>query len=236
MAIEHEIPFDNSYARLPDRFYARIAPTPVPHPRLISVNDGLADFLRLDPAVLRSADGVGMLSGNRIPSGAEPLAMAYAGHQFGGWVSQLGDGWAILLGEVIGRDGIRRDVQLKGAGQTPFSRMGDGRAALGPVLREYIVSDAMAALGIPTTRTLAAVTTGEKIHRERPLPGAIVTRVAQGHVRVGTFEFFAARRDTEALTTHTDYVITRHYPEAGEALTISLDHPVGALQWRAGRG
>ncbi len=151
--------------------------------------------------------------------------MAYAGHQFGVFVPQLGDGRAILLGEVVDRDGVRRDIQLKGSGRTPFSRGGDGRAALGPVLREYIVSEAMAALGVPTTRSLAAVTTGETVHaRDRLLPGAVLTRVASSHVRVGTFQFFAARGDVEATRQLADYVIARHYPEAADA-----DNPYVAL-------
>ena len=163
--------FDNSYARLPDRFFARIMPTIVAAPQLVRLNRELAHQLTLDPDWLAAPEGVAMLAGNRIPDGAEPIATAYAGHQFGHFVPQLGDGRAILLGEVIGRDGVRRDIQLKGSGPTPFSRRGDGRAALGPVLREYVVSEAMAALGIPTTRALAAVTTGETVLRERPLPG-----------------------------------------------------------------
>ena len=191
--------FDNTYARLPDRFFARLPPTPVPAPRLIRLNDILVRHLGLDPEALSSPKGVEILAGNRIPAGAEPLAMAYAGHQFGTWVPQLGDGRAILLGEVIGQNNVRYDIQLKGAGRTPFSRMGDGRAVLGPVLREYVVSEAMAAFGIPTTRAAAAVTTGEQIMRERLLPGAMLTRVAQSHVRVGTFQFFAARGDVQAL-------------------------------------
>ncbi len=210
---EPSFPFDNSYARLPDRFYAKLAPTPVPAPALVRVNDGLARELGLDPVALASPEGVAILAGNRVPSGSSPLAMAYAGHQFGSWVPQLGDGRAILLGEVVDRQGRRRDVQLKGSGPTPFSRMGDGRAVLGPVLREYIVSEAMAGLGVPTTRALAAVTTGEQIRRETMLPGAVLTRVAQGHVRVGTFQYFAARRDGDALRVLADYVIDRHYPE-----------------------
>ncbi len=217
-------PFDNSYARLPGRFFARLAPTPVPAPRLIALNHALARRLGLDPETLSSPEGVEILAGNRVPKGAEPLAMAYAGHQFGAWVPQLGDGRAILLGEVIDQDGIRRDMQLKGAGRTPFSRMGDGRAVLGPVLREYIVSEAMAALGIPTTRALAAVTTGEKIMRETPLPGAVLTRIAQSHVRVGTFQFFAARGDEEALRLLADHVIARHYPAAA-----GVERPYRAL-------
>ena len=205
--------FDNSYAQLPERFYASLPPSPVPRPRLIRLNEELARHLGLDPGQLRNESGIEILAGNRVPDGATPLAMAYAGFQFGGWVPQLGDGRAILLGEVFDADGIRRDIQLKGAGRTPFSRMGDGRAVLGPVLREYIVSEAMAALGIPTTRSLAAVFTGEKIMRETLLPGAVLTRIAGSHVRVGTFQYFAARRDVEALRLLADYVITRHYPE-----------------------
>ena len=208
------ITFDNTYVRLPERFYARLAPTPVAVPRLIRVNEGLARQLGIDPARLGSPDGVAVLSGNRVPPGAEPLAMAYAGHQFGNWVPQLGDGRAILLGEVVGRDGIRYDIQLKGSGPTPFSRNGDGRAALGPVLREFLVSEAMAALGIPTTRTLAAVTTGERILRqEGMLPGAVLTRVSKSHVRVGTFEYFGNRGDTEAVRALADYVLARLYPD-----------------------
>jgi uncharacterized protein YdiU (UPF0061 family) len=208
------IPFDNSYARLPDRFYTRLAPTPVARPALVKVNAALARELGIDPAALASGEGVAVLAGNRVPEGADPLAQAYAGHQFGGWVPQLGDGRAILLGEVVGTDGVRRDIQLKGAGRTPYSRMGDGRAWLGPVLREYIVSEAMHALGIPTTRALAAVTTGETIVRETLLPGAVLTRVAASHIRVGTFQFFAARQDTEALGELAAHVIERHYPGA----------------------
>ena len=154
-------PFDNTYTALPASFFARVAPTPVAAPRLIRLNRPLAVQLGLDPDWLASPEGVEILAGKRVPEGAEPIAMAYAGHQFGHFVPQLGDGRAILLGEVVDRDGVRRDIQLKGSGPTPFSRRGDGRAALGPVLREYVVSEAMAALGIPTTRALAAVTTGE---------------------------------------------------------------------------
>ena len=205
--------FDNSYAQLPERFYASLPPSPVPRPRLIRLNEELARHLGLDPGQLGNESGIEILAGNRVPDGATPLAMAYAGYQFGGWVPQLGDGRAILLGEVIDVDGVRRDIQLKGAGRTPFSRMGDGRAVLGPVLREYIVSEAMAALGIPTTRSLAAVFTGEEIMRETLLPGAVLTRIAGSHVRVGTFQYFSARRDVEALRLLADYVITRHYPE-----------------------
>ena len=209
-------PFKNTYARLPDRFFARVAPTPVAAPRLVRLNRELALHLGLDPDWLASPEGVEILAGKRVPEGAEPLAMAYAGHQFGHFVPQLGDGRAILLGEVVDRDGVRRDIQLKGSGPTPFSRRGDGRAALGPVLREYVVSEAMAALGIPTTRTLAAVITGEAVIRDTLLPGAVLTRVASSHIRVGTFQFFAARRDIKGVRLLADYVIARHYPQAAE--------------------
>src|SRR4029453_7604977 len=187
------VPFDNSSAPLPERFYARLAPTPVARPRLVKPNTALALELGLDAAMLASPAGVEILAGNRLVQGIEPIALAYAGHQFGNFVPQLGDGRAILLGEVVDRSGQRRDIQLKGSGPTPFSRRGDGRAALGPVLREYIVSEAMARLGIPTTRSLAAVMTGESVLRETPLPGAVLTRVASSHIRVGTFQYFAAR-------------------------------------------
>ena len=216
------LPFDNSYARLPERFYTRTDPTPVAKPGLIAINEALARELGLDPAALATPEGLAVLAGNRVPEGAEPLAQVYAGHQFGGWVPQLGDGRAILLGEVTDSAGRRRDIQLKGAGRTPYSRMGDGRAWLGPVMREYLVSEAMAALGIPTTRALAAVTTGEPVLREDALPGAVLTRVAASHVRVGTFQFFAARQDREALEALTGHVIARHYPEAARAETPAL--------------
>jgi uncharacterized protein YdiU (UPF0061 family) len=211
------IPFDNLYARLPDRFYARLDPTPVAAPKLIRINTALAQTLGIDPDALTSPEGVAVLAGNRVPPGAEPMALAYAGHQFGHFVPQLGDGRANLLGEVIGRDGIRRDIQLKGSGPTPFSRRGDGRAALGPVLREYLVSEAMAALGIPTTRSLAAVTTGETIWRETMQPGAVLTRVAASHIRVGTFQYLAARNDEAGLRLLAEHAIARHYPEAATA-------------------
>jgi uncharacterized protein YdiU (UPF0061 family) len=209
--------FDNSYARLPERFFARLPATPVAAPRLIRLNDALAQSLGLDGSALSTEAGIAILAGNLVPDGAEPLAMAYAGHQFGNFVPQLGDGRAILLGEVVGRDGVRRDIQLKGGGRTPFSRGGDGRAALGPVLREFLLSEAMAALGVPTTRTLAAVTTGDFVFRDGPQAGAVLTRVAQSHVRIGTFQFFAARGDTDAVRILADYVIARHYPEAASA-------------------
>jgi uncharacterized protein YdiU (UPF0061 family) len=206
--------FDNSYARLPDRFYARLAPTPVSTPRLVKLNEALAAELGLDPEELASPEGVAMLAGNAVPTGSKPIALAYAGHQFGNFVPQLGDGRAVLLGEVIDRNGKRRDIQLKGSGPTPFSRNGDGRAALGPVLREYIISEAMQALGIPTTRSLAAVITGDPVYRETALPGAVLTRVAASHIRVGTFQFFAARGDVEGVRLLADHVIGRHYPDA----------------------
>jgi uncharacterized protein YdiU (UPF0061 family) len=209
--------FKNTYARLPERFYARVDPTPVAAPRLVKINVELAQSLGLDPDALASEQGVEILAGNRVAEGSEPLAQAYAGHQFGQFVPQLGDGRANLLGEGIGCNGVRYDIQLKGSGPTPFSRRGDGRAALGPVLREYIVSEAMAALGVPTTRALAAVTTGQQVMRETVLPGAVLTRVAASHLRVGTFQYFAARGDQEGIRTLADYAIARHYPEVAQA-------------------
>lgn len=211
------VPFDNSYARLPEAFYRRVLPTPVAQPKLIKVNEDLARTLGIDPAALATAEGVEILAGLRVAQGAEPLAMAYAGHQFGQFVPQLGDGRAILLGEVVDRDGHRRDIQLKGSGPTPFSRRGDGRAAMGPVLREYLVSEAMAALGVPTTRALAAVSTGEPVYRETVLPGAVLARVASSHIRVGTFQFFAARGDTDSTRLLVDHVLERHYPDLRDA-------------------
>jgi uncharacterized protein YdiU (UPF0061 family) len=212
-----QFPFEHTYAALPANFFARVAPTPVAAPRLIKLNRELAIQLGLDPDQLATPEGAEILSGKRLPEGAEPIAMAYAGHQFGHFVPQLGDGRAILLGEVIDKDGIRRDIQLKGSGPTPFSRRGDGRAALGPVLREYIVSEAMAKLGIPTTRSLAAVISGESVMRETVLPGAVLTRVAASHIRVGTFQFFAARGDVDDVRRLADHAIGRHYPELATA-------------------
>jgi uncharacterized protein YdiU (UPF0061 family) len=226
-----QFPFDHSYSRLPERFFQRVAPSAVPAPRLIRLNIPLARDLGLDPDWLGTPAGVAVLAGNSVPEEAMPLALAYAGHQFGNFVPQLGDGRAILLGEVIDRSGVRRDIQLKGAGPTPYSRMGDGRAALGPVLREYIVSEAMAALGVPTTRALAAVSTGDAVMRETALPGAVLTRVAASHIRIGTFQFFAARRDVEGLRALADHVIARHYPAAAEAeapYVALLDAVIGA--------
>jgi uncharacterized protein YdiU (UPF0061 family) len=207
-------PFDNTYARLPEHFFARQRPTPVEKPALIAVNAGLAAELGIDAARLSAAEWAAIAAGNMVPDGADPIALAYAGHQFGQFVPQLGDGRAILLGEVVDRAGVRRDIQLKGSGPTAFSRRGDGRAALGPVLREYTVAEAMHAMGIRSTRALAAVTTGELVFREATLPGAVLIRVAESHVRVGTFQYFTVRRDSEAVRRIADYVIDRHYPSA----------------------
>ncbi|MFU8896750.1 MAG: protein adenylyltransferase SelO [Gammaproteobacteria bacterium] len=217
--------FDNSYARLPGRMFARLEPTPVAEPRLLAFNHALARELGMQDTTARDpAELAAMFAGNTVPAGAAPLAMAYAGHQFGNFVPQLGDGRALLLGEVVDARGRRRDVQLKGSGRTPFSRGGDGRAALGPVLREYLLSEAMHALGIPTTRALAAVATGEPVWRDEPLPGGVVTRVAASHVRVGTFQYFAARGDVEAVRRLADHVIARHYPAL-----VEVDAPYLAL-------
>ncbi len=209
--------FDNSYARLGETFHQHIMPTPVAAPLLLKLNRPLCEELGLNADALDNPEGAEIFSGNRLPSGAEPIATAYAGHQFGNFVPQLGDGRAILLGEVVDRQGRRRDLQLKGSGPTAFSRSGDGRAALGPVLREYLISEAMVALGIPTTRALAATATGEPVYRETPLPGAVLARIASSHVRVGTFEFFAARGDNAAVGRLADHVIERHYSEAATA-------------------
>ncbi len=214
------IPFDNSYAGLPDAFFSRQAPVPVRAPTLIAFNEDLARLLQISPGEAQEMAEV--FAGNALPNGAEPLAQLYSGHQFGTYNPQLGDGRAVLLGETIGADGVRRDIQLKGSGPTPFSRRGDGRAWLGPVLREYVVSEAMHALGVPTTRALAAVETGEPVYREAAMPGAVLTRVARSHLRVGTFQVFAARGQLENLRRLTDYAIERHYPQA--------DGPMGLLR------
>ncbi|WP_293447732.1 protein adenylyltransferase SelO [Planktotalea sp.] len=206
------IPFDNSLATLGDAFFTRQAPEPAPAPELIAYNDVLGDDLGITKG--SDDDLAAVFSGTANPAGADPLAQLYAGHQFGTYNPQLGDGRAVLLGEVIDRDGQRRDIQLKGSGRTPYSRGGDGKAWLGPVLREYVVSEAMHALGIPTTRALAAVSTGEQVYRETQLPGAIVTRVAASHIRVGTFQVFAARQEYDNLRILTDYTIKRHCPDA----------------------
>jgi uncharacterized protein YdiU (UPF0061 family) len=211
------------YSKLPEHFFTRLDPIPVAQPRLIQVNRPLAAELGLPLDDLDDDALAAIFAGNRLLPGAEPIAMAYAGHQFGFFSPQLGDGRAILLGEVRDVHGLLRDIQLKGSGRTPYSRGGDGRAALGPVLREYLVSEAMFALGIPATRALAAVATGETVYREGPLPGAILTRVAASHVRVGTFQYFAARGDVEATRRLADYVIARHYPEVAGSEQRYLD-------------
>ena len=214
---------EHSYAQLPALFHVAIAPTPVRAPRLVVFNRPLAVSLGLDAGALAGEEGAAVFAGNRLPPGAAPLAQAYAGHQYGHFTT-LGDGRAILLGEQITPRGERFDVQLKGAGPTPFSRRGDGRAALGPMLREYIVSEAMHALGIPTTRSLAVAATGEDVWRQTALPGAVLTRVAASHLRVGTFEWAAARSDSAALRALVDYAVQRHYPERAEA-----ENPAHAL-------
>jgi uncharacterized protein YdiU (UPF0061 family) len=211
----------SSYASLPERFFARVAPTPVAEPRLVKFNHALAADLNFRAGLDTEALG-SLFSGNVLPPGAVPIAMAYAGHQFGHFVPQLGDGRAVLLGEMRDRAGVRRDIQLKGCGRTPYSRSGDGRAALGPVLREYLVSESMHALGVPATRALAAVTTGESVRREELVPGAIFTRVAASHVRVGSFEYFAARGDVAAIQILADYVIERHYAHLAQDKTPYL--------------
>ena len=215
-SIKPPICFNNSFVKLGEKFFAKLNPTPVEHPKIVKLNDELSNNLGIDLEMLELEEWASIFSGNQILPGSEPLAMVYAGHQFGHLVPQLGDGRAILLGEVIDNYSIRNDIQLKGSGITPFSRQGDGRAALGPVLREYIVSEAMHALRIPTTRSLCAVTSGEPVYRETVLPGAVLTRVASGHVRTGTFQYFAMRGDEKAITKLADYVIDRNYPEVKE--------------------
>lgn len=236
-----EIPFDNRYITLPDRLYSHQRPEPVKQPGLIRLNTALAESLHLNTGQLQSEAGIAALAGNALPEGAQPIATAYAGHQFGSWNPQLGDGRAILLGEVVAKDGQRYDIQLKGAGTTPYSRMGDGRSPLGPVLREYIVSEAMAALGVPSTRALAAVTTGEPVVRDQLLSGGILTRVAGSHIRVGTFQYFAARQDWEAVKLLADHVIERHYAGVTDAdnpylalLTQIIDRQAALIaQWQS---
>jgi uncharacterized protein YdiU (UPF0061 family) len=203
---------EHTYTELPQLFYSDAAPTPVRDPRLIVLNGPLASMMGLDPHSLDNPAGAAIFAGNVLPEGARPIAQAYAGHQFGHF-TPLGDGRAILLGEQITPGGDRIDVQLKGAGPTRFSRRGDGRAALGPMLREYIISEAMHALGIPTTRSLAVVTTGESVYRESVLPGAVLTRVAASHIRVGTMQWAAAHDDAAAVRALADYTLQRHYPE-----------------------
>ncbi len=216
------VKFDNSYIKLPSQMYSRQLPTPVSSPELIKVNHELCAYLNIDPLWLESDEGVAVLAGNRVPDGAAPIAAVYAGHQFGHWNPQLGDGRAVLLGEVLARDKQRFDIQLKGSGPTPYSRGGDGRAPLGPVLREYIVCEAMAALGVRTSRALAAVTTGDSVYREGFQPGAVLTRVARSHIRIGTFQFFAARGDSEALNALCNHVIDRHFPDVKDSENPTL--------------
>lgn len=218
------IPFDNTYSRLPERFFARQKPAPVPNPKLLKFNERLGNELSIPPAWSKSDEPLEALSGNRIADGSEPIAQAYAGHQFGHFVPQLGDGRALLLGEIVAQNGKRYDIQLKGSGQTPFSRDGDGKSALGPVIREYILSEAMHALGVPSTRALAAIETGDVVWRqEGQVPGGVFTRVASSHIRVGTFQYFYARNDVEGLRELADYTINRHYPGAADNENPYLD-------------
>ena len=209
--------FDNSFAHSLEDFFKFCQAEPAVAPKLLQFNHALAEELGLNPVALDSEAGLAIFSGNAAPEGSEPLAQAYAGHQFGGFSPQLGDGRALLLGEVIDTRQRRRDIQLKGSGRTPFSRGGDGKAAVGPVLREYLIGEGMHALGIPTTRALAAVATGDAIYRETPLPGAILTRVSASHIRVGTFQYGAARGDVDKVRKLADYSIARHYPDTADA-------------------
>ena len=209
--------FDNTFARKLEGFFVSCQAEPASAPKLLQFNHVLAEELGLDPAVLDSKVGLEIFSGNVAPEGSEPLSQGYAGHQFGGFAPQLGDGRALLLGEIIDTQHKRRDIQLKGSGRTPFSRGGDGKASLGPVLREYLIGEGMHALGVPTTRALAAVKTGDNVYRESPLPGAVLPRVAASHIRIGTFEFGAARGDVDKVRQLADYTIARHYPEATDA-------------------
>lgn len=219
---------DNSYSRLPQTFFSKQGPTPVRTPELAVLNEPLAAELGLNASELRQENGVAVLAGNRVPEGATPLAQAYAGHQFG-YFTMLGDGRALLLGEQLTPSGKRMDIQLKGSGRTPYSRRGDGRAALGPMLREYIISEAMYALGIPTTRSLAVVATGEPVVRETVLPGAVLTRIAASHLRVGTFQYAAGRGSPEELQALAEYTLQRHFPEVmaeGRERYLALLHEV----------
>jgi len=224
MSSEHGLVFDNSYARLGEKFCTRQGPMPVGKPGLVRLNRALAGRLGIDADWLQSGVGLDVLAGNVVPPGAEPIATVYAGHQFGSWNPRLGDGRALLLGELLAPDGERFDLQLKGSGPTAYSRGGDGRAPLGPVLREYVVSEAMSALGVPTTRSLAAVLSGETVFRETALPGAVLTRVARSHIRIGTLQYFAARSDNEALRSLSKHVAERHYPQAA-----TTENPLQAL-------
>ncbi len=205
--------FDNTYIKLPGKFYQRIKPEPVKNPTLIKLNLQLSNYLNLEISSLKNNSGISILSGNQVPKNTTPIAMVYAGHQFGNFVNQLGDGRAVLIGEIIAKDGKRYDLQLKGSGKTMYSRQGDGRAPLGPVIREYIISEAMYHLGIPTTRALSIISTGEFVEREKIEPGGVLARISSSHIRIGTFEFFSARKDFNALKKIADYTIRRHYPE-----------------------
>ncbi|MFN0029462.1 MAG: protein adenylyltransferase SelO [Acidimicrobiales bacterium] len=225
--------FDNSFVREVHGLYEPWQAEPAPDPQLLVLNDALAQQLRLDPGRLRSADGVQALTGNATVEGSQPVAQAYAGHQFGGFSPRLGDGRALLLGEVHDGDGHRLDVHLKGSGRTPFARGGDGKAAVGPMLREYLISEAMHALDIPTTRSLAVVATGEKIQRDTMLPGAVLTRVAASHLRVGSFQFAAAHADPSLLERLADYAIARHYPDTRHADNLYLSFFERVLQAQA---
>jgi len=217
MIVPKTFTFDNSYANELEGFYVPWQGEKVTEPKIVHLNRELAAELLLDADALASDEGAAIFAGSEAPEGAAPLAQAYAGHQFGGFSPQLGDGRALLIGELIDRNGVRRDIHLKGSGRTPFSRGGDGKAVLGPVLREYIIGEAMHALGVPTTRALAAVTTGESIIRQGPEPGAVLVRVAASHLRVGTFQFFAARGETAKVRQLADYAIRRHFPELADA-------------------
>lgn len=224
--------FDNSYAALPERFYTRVSAEPSSAPRIIRVNRDLAEQLDIDPDFLESDDGAAVATGNAVLPGASPIATIYAGHQFGSWNPRLGDGRALLVGELIARDGARFDLQLKGSGRTPYSRSGDGRSPLGPVLREYLVSEAMTAFGIPSSRALAAAATGDLVRRDTLLPGAVLMRVARSHIRIGTFEYFASVNDVEALRLLVTHVLERHYPEVegGERPAVELLRHVARRQ------
>ena len=226
MACLPDFHFDNTFARDMEGFYTASQPATAPAPHLLFLNQALAAELGLDLSALVGADGAALFAGNALPVGAEPLAQAYAGHQFGGFSPQLGDGRALLLGEVIDRQGQRRDIAFKGSGRTAYSRGGDGRASVGPMLREVLIGEAMHALAIPSTRALAVAATGEPVRREQPLPGAVLTRVAASHIRVGTFQFFSARNDLERLRRLADYTIARHDP----ALSASPQPYLALLQ------
>jgi uncharacterized protein YdiU (UPF0061 family) len=224
------IKFDNSYARELNGFYTPCLAETVPAPRWVKFNYELAEELGLNTDEIDTQEGAEIFSGNIVPPGAMPIAQAYAGHQFGQLSPQLGDGRALLLGEVIDRNGVRRDIQLKGSGRTPFSRRGDGKAAIGPMLREYLMGEAMYHLGIPTTRALAVVATGESVYRDTLLPGAVLTRVAASHIRIGTFVYFTVRNDVESVRRLADYTIKRHYPELIGKPYIEFVRAVAARQ------